>query len=51
MLQKNCQAKGCTKLGKPKSVARCTYHICDEHNRLLNYIDKLYIARTEGTKH
>ena len=44
-----CQAKGCVKLGRLRSIARWDYLICDEHNRLLYYTDRVYIARTLGT--
>jgi hypothetical protein len=41
-----CQTKGCVKAGKPQHIAKWNYFICDEHNHLLTYDDKLYIART-----
>ena len=44
------QAKGCAKIGKLQHIARWIYFICDEHNRLLTYDDRCYIARTLGTQ-
>jgi len=52
---KCCQAKGCPKLGTPRSIVdnfgncRWGYFMCDEHVRVLTQRDQIYIARTEGT--
>jgi hypothetical protein len=47
-IQHGCQAKGCVKIGKSRQIAKWDYFICDEHNRLLKYDDRAYIARTLG---
>ena len=50
-----CQAKGCPKLGTPRSIVdsfgdlKWTYFMCDEHVRFLSDGDKECIAFTEGT--
>jgi hypothetical protein len=47
-IQHGCQAKGCIKIGKWRQIAKWDYFICDEHNHLLIYDHRVYIARSLG---